>query len=401
MVHLPAFSATTRRLLRAARSAGPGLKIASLLGILSLPVACSSDSDTPNGNGAVGGTSGGSITAVGGSTGGTLSQSGGKGGVPSLGGSGGSAGKATGGSTSPAGGKAGSGGGSGGSVTAGSGGASGGAAGSTSGGSAGAQAGGTAGAAGNAGAPTAGTSGGVGGAGGAGNAGNAGAPTAGAAGGGAYNPCPTDGTPCKIVPMGDSITVGIGMGATGGGYRVELAKMAAADGKKIVFDGVGEMTSGCPYQSDPPQNPPAGFVNKHSACSGWLINQIAGMTTTSLALKPDIILLMAGTNDVVRMPSGAAGRLGMLLDGIFAADSDVLVVVAQLTPLQNNNGPDAINEAIPDLVETRAAAGKHIMMVDMNSDYPPNSLPDTIHPNQAGYVFMAEVWYEAIKDLLP
>jgi lysophospholipase L1-like esterase len=40
-------------------------------------------------------------------------------------------------------------------------------------------------------------------------------------------------------------------------------------------------------------------------------------------------------------------------------------------------------------------------MVDMNTGYPANSLPDGVHPNQNGYVWMADVWYKAIKDLLP
>jgi lysophospholipase L1-like esterase len=196
--------------------------------------------------------------------------------------------------------------------------------------------------------------------------------------------------------MGDSITVGIGTGATGGGYRIELFKKATADGKKITFDGAA--MSSCNMST--PQNPPSGFVNTHSACSGWTIQQIAGMVTGSLQKKPDIILLMAGTNDVRGDANGAPMRLGTLLDQIFTADSHVLVVVAKLTPLSGANLTQ-LNTGIQNAVEMRAAAGKHVMLVDMNTGYPANSMPDGVHPNQAGYAWMADVWYKAIQDLLP
>lgn len=39
-------------------------------------------------------------------------------------------------------------------------------------------------------------------------------------------------------------------------------------------------------------------------------------------------------------------------------------------------------------------------MVDM-SKMPTSQLADGVHPNDAGYSYMADVWYAAIKDLLP
>ena len=65
------------------------------------------------------------------------------------------------------------------------------------------------------------------------------------------------------------------------------------------------------------------------------------------------------------------------------------------------------NNAIPGLVSTRAAAGKHIVMVDMyaaftaNTNYKTALMNDELHPNNAGYMVMANTWYAAISSYLP
>jgi len=43
------------------------------------------------------------------------------------------------------------------------------------------------------------------------------------------------------------------------------------------------------------------------------------------------------------------------------------------------------------------------MTVDMNTGFNPSAMltGDNIHPNGAGYQFMAERWYAAIGPLLP
>ena len=64
------------------------------------------------------------------------------------------------------------------------------------------------------------------------------------------------------------------------------------------------------------------------------------------------------------------------------------------------------NAAIPALVKTRADGGKHIVMVDMyggftsNASYKTDYMADKLHPKDAGYAKMADVWYAAIGSLL-
>ncbi|WP_437968053.1 SGNH/GDSL hydrolase family protein [Sorangium sp. So ce260] len=229
-----------------------------------------------------------------------------------------------------------------------------------------------------------------------GTGGQGGGETAGAGGAGGFTPCPTTGEPCKILPLGDSITDGIGV-AGGGGYRIELFKKARAAGKDITF--VGSLLNG------PGMVDGAAFPRNHEGHSGWKIDEIARLVPTpAFNGDPHIVLLMAGTNDISQddnLPM-APQRLGSLLDKIFAAAPDALVVVAQLLPVSYAD-PKVItyNNALPAIVEARASAGQHVVLVDMHAGFPMSELPDGVHPNAAGYARMANVWYGAIGDLLP
>ncbi|XXX79942.1 SGNH/GDSL hydrolase family protein [Sorangium sp. So ce134] len=248
----------------------------------------------------------------------------------------------------------------------------------------------------------AGGAGGSGGGGGGGGEASTGAQGGGGAGGAegaggaaGFTPCPASGEPCKILPLGDSITDGVGVPG-GGGYRIELFKKARAAGKDITF--VGSLING-PMTVDG-----APFPRAHEGHSGWRINQIAGLVPTpAFADGPHIVLLMAGTNDVIQNDnlSTAPQRLGALLDKIFAAAPDTLVVVAKIIPVSFAD-PKAVayNDALEGIVEARASAGKHVVLVDMHSGFPVSDLPDGVHPNQPGFARMADVWYAAIGDLL-
>jgi lysophospholipase L1-like esterase len=243
----------------------------------------------------------------------------------------------------------------------------------------------------------AGGAGGVGGRGGSSAGGGGQAGSGGAAGGSGYKPCPTDGTPCKILPLGDSITWGI---QYDGAYRVELFTKALADQHEITF--TGSLSNG------PSMVAGQSFPKNNEGHSGWTIDQISGLVPSpALTTIPHIVLLMIGTNDVYAASGQATmpNRLGTLLDKIITAAPQALLVVAKITPLANagwNATIKTYNDAIPGLVETRAAAGKHIMLADMNTGFTPAMLSsDSIHPNKSGYDFMGDAWYAKISPLLP
>ena len=216
-------------------------------------------------------------------------------------------------------------------------------------------------------------------------------------GGGAYRPCPTDGSACKILPLGDSITWGI---QYDGAYRVQLFTKALADNHKITF--TGSVSNGPNTVSNQP------LPKANEGHSGWRIDQITGLVPKpALDTPPNIVLLMIGTNDVYAASGQATmpDRLGTLLDKLIGAAPNALIVVAKITPLNNAGSNGTIktyNDAIPGLVQTRAAAGKHIILGDMNTGFTSAMLSnDGVHPNKAGYDFMGDTWYKLISSFLP
>jgi hypothetical protein len=368
--------------------------------------ACSGGGGPPAGTGATTG-SGGATSGGAATTGGSAS-----GGAATTGGSASGGAATTGGATSnggtPVSGGASSGGASSGGATTTGGSVSGGVS-STSGGSGGNSASGGAMSSGGK-AASGGSGGNLGTSGGRANSGGASdgnSASGGAAGAAAYRPCPTDGSPCKIMPFGDSITDGFG---TIGAYRVELFRLAHQAGKNITF--VGRESNG-PAMVDGVAFPP-----KHEGHSGFTIAPAGGRSGISPLVSmvmpeftPHIVTLMIGTNDAIDnyQLENAPTRLGALIDSIFSQLPNVLLVVAQPIPSQEdalNLRIQAYNATIPAVVKARADAGRHILLVDMYTPFTQNAayksalLKDTWHPNEAGHALLGARWYAVLSSSL-
>ena len=260
-----------------------------------------------------------------------------------------------------------------------------------------------------AGAGTAGT-----GAGDGGNGGRAGAPADGGAGANAgsggegstsFRPCPTNGDPCKILPLGDSITHGV-QSKDNAGYRSYLFELAVEANQNLTFTGS--------QSSGPNQVAGKPFPKNHEGRSGWTIDPghskygSGGISSLipnpALSASPNIILLMIGTNDITSTdnPGTTAERLDGLLEKLVQAAPESLIVVAQITPVSFDSADlRNYNAKIPGIVQARIEKGQHLLLVDMSKMPTSGLAPDGVHPNDQGYAYMANVWYEAIKEFLP
>jgi len=121
--------------------------------------------------------------------------------------------------------------------------------------------------------------------------------------------------------------------------------------------------------------------------------------------------LMIGTNDLngnINV-ADAPDRLAQLLDEIYSADPDLLVLLAQIVPGRNdglNAAVNTYNARFPDIVAEQIQQGRHLILVDMytaftrDANYKTSLLGDDLHPNEAGYARMAEVWYETLAQFL-
>lgn len=206
-----------------------------------------------------------------------------------------------------------------------------------------------------------------------------------------FQPCPAA-EPCRILPLGDSITDGF---TTPGGYRMELFSLALENGKDITF--VGGSTNG------PSMVDGVAFPQNHEGHSGWTIQQIDDITPSpALDVDPNIILLHIGTNDMIQSLGGAEGRLVALVDQILENAPDALLVVSSIVPYPGAaSAVDSFNATIEPLVNERADAGAHILFADQFTGFPTSELADGVHPTPDGYARMAGVWYDVIESYLP
>ncbi|MFI5761197.1 FG-GAP-like repeat-containing protein [Streptomyces sp. NPDC051563] len=194
----------------------------------------------------------------------------------------------------------------------------------------------------------------------------------------------------RILPLGDSITYGAGS-SNGAGYRGPLWE-DLRNQTHTLTSFVGSQHDGAVPDND------------HEGHSGWLIENIAGITDNAMSTyKPNVVLLHIGTNDMNtnRDPAGAPRRLGELIDRVIRDQPDVAVVVSTLVPARDpvvQGRIAAYNNSIPGVVAERQNAGKHVWMVDMDP-VEVSDLADLLHPNDSGYRKMGDIFYEGIRSL--
>ncbi|RXW18293.1 hypothetical protein EST38_g7560 [Candolleomyces aberdarensis] len=185
--------------------------------------------------------------------------------------------------------------------------------------------------------------------------------------------------PVIVLPLGDSITYGMGSN-DGNSYRKELKDLLSKDG--ITIDYIGTVKNGNIQDND------------NEGHSGATIAQISGYADTPLRQKPQVVTLMAGTNDMIGQDvSNAPTRFMQLIDKIFTASPQATVFVASLIPLSfSQSNVDQYNSRIQSLIQQSISSGQKVVWVSMasvtNSD-----LADGVHPNAGGYVKMGQAWY--------
>lgn len=191
----------------------------------------------------------------------------------------------------------------------------------------------------------------------------------------------------RVMPLGDSITWGIGS-PSGNSYRGFLWNKLAAEGHTLDFVGSG--------RNGPMSDP------DNEGHSGWRIDQIAGIADSVLAAyRPNVITLEIGTNDLnqnYQVPT-ATDRLSALIDQITTDVPDATVLVGTLIVSTNAteepNRP-AFNAKLSGMVQAKQAAGKHVRLTDMSA-LTTADLSDQLHPNDNGFSKMADAFDAGIQ----
>jgi len=218
----------------------------------------------------------------------------------------------------------------------------------------------------------------------------------------------------KIMPVGDSITYG--MGETGG-YRKYLYDNLTQKGYNI--DMVG------PEGSNSAQTNGIRYDDNHAGYSGYQIKEIPdwgrqqgneGSLYNKLKSKnavkqaqPDIILLIIGTNDMTanRSMDACASDLRALLDLMLADMPSNGIIFMGSIPEFTAYGGNAqrvanYNNTVKKVAEEYASKGKNVKFADVHGSLNGTADlgSDQLHPNGGGYKKMGNFWAEVLDEYL-
>jgi hypothetical protein len=240
----------------------------------------------------------------------------------------------------------------------------------------------------------------------------------------AFNPCPSNGSLCAIMPIGDSITVG-GPAGTNAAYRGSLYNLLKQSGRNVlyvgssVFSRVTTTTNPLPMDQRHNEGHSSYSINDinnnldgldtatfnrfggadRDPNGGHWLDGIASGANARPPVFPDIITLMIGTNNAGGAITAVRDQLHALLTKLTTLRPNTQVVVAQITP-SNRTFDVSYNSVVASEVASLQAAGKHVSLVDMYTNFPANGLyTDGLHPNDIGFAFMAQQWFDAIAKL--
>jgi hypothetical protein len=235
----------------------------------------------------------------------------------------------------------------------------------------------------------------------------------------------------RIMPLGDSITLGItngdgvyawtGNGTFSFGYRGPLYTKLTDAGYDFQFVGASPE----PWDSEqvPPtiSGPDLRDVDQdhHRGYDGWKTAYITYQIVDWLnADDPDIVLLHIGTNnndlDGKWEPTTSETTLKNLVQTIVDTKPNVKVIVAQIMPKYTLTSVLLYNNYIKNtLVPYFQNQGDFVTTVDQYANFlTADGVLDTsmfasptthglIHPNVEGYDRMAQTWFDGIQVVVP
>lgn len=197
----------------------------------------------------------------------------------------------------------------------------------------------------------------------------------------------------RILPIGDSLTVGVGFV---GGWRRMLQEQLTREGVQYQFVGR--------YDPYTPMKQP--YHEGHpSWTSKMILEGIPGTANGNLRdwlrqHRPDTIILMVGTNDSEAQPMNHT----LILDEIFRQYPKARVVVGLVPPVGGSPSRQAAvtqtRAAQAEAVKQFAAKGFAVDAADLSGLNVQTMLnADKVHPNEAGYRYMTNAYRASLKRL--
>ncbi|MEN6449365.1 MAG: SGNH/GDSL hydrolase family protein [Thermoguttaceae bacterium] len=235
-------------------------------------------------------------------------------------------------------------------------------------------------------------------------------------------------SPLQIMPLGDSITAGhAASGNIPGGYREELYQRlsdahysvqlvgSSVDDPSAALTNAGQTHHeghGSIRLDQINTNLDGNVASYNDDTGGWNGGYWLTGTTGYAGAHPEVILLLAGINDLAQGASAttAKTRLDTLIGHIYQIYQQQsrpapAMIVANLTPLAGTplsswgTKENAFNALIPGVVTAHQNSGQPVYFLDMYSKLTAADLSsDGVHPNQSGYDKMGDAWFGALQS---
>ncbi|KAF4965458.1 hypothetical protein FSARC_6760 [Fusarium sarcochroum] len=205
------------------------------------------------------------------------------------------------------------------------------------------------------------------------------------------------GVKLRILSVGGSIVLGFGPGTDGNGYRKRLR-----DDLSVVFAGTEKNTKG---------DLKDGYF---AAWSGKTVKYMDDHVDPSLKQRPNLILVMAGTNDMNSNPDistegndpkETTERLRKMVEKMISKCPDATIILGMITNVCDNKQYHDQRERtkvyrglIAELATELKADGSHVIAADFGP-FKDSDLSDCVHPVQQGYQIMGDWWYDFVHQI--
>jgi hypothetical protein len=188
-----------------------------------------------------------------------------------------------------------------------------------------------------------------------------------------------------------------------GGYRDDLWALFQDENYDVDFVG-GERRG---YETVAGKKGTYAFDPDHQGLGGFKVNDLdLNIENWLNAFTPDVVLLMAGTNDFIQNQSveSTQNELKILVDKVLSWSNDIHVFVSSIAPLepmgQQKINVEPYNNYIAQLIGGNTYQGENVSFVD-NRDWltPDYLISDGIHLNSSGNAKLANSWFSAMQSV--
>lgn len=148
---------------------------------------------------------------------------------------------------------------------------------------------------------------------------------------------------------------------------------------------------------------------------GWGAYRIRTITKRAIqavpAVQPNLILVQVGTSDCFQKDDTAniGSRMRLLADTMLEASPQATVILSTLTTTPNPEFEPCIldaNRQLREIANEMMLESKPVILTEMHYDQelpgrprPEDIGPDRIHPTDAGYIMMGDIFLEGIRNV--